>query len=197
MKFISPIGAECTAAEALAADGRTKAGYRQIIEHGESIRFDVFAADAAPASRQSLYLTDAEGPASIDAMLQEEITSRAKVQGKKPSEYLASLSTIALTKIVTEVAERFLAQAGANGTAKALAVDSNPMFRAAIDVQHAAHDTKFDNLGDAAPAFDRERAAFLLQSAFNTGLQVAGLSPARQTASPVADSAAFAAARYS
>ncbi len=56
-KFISPIGTPCTIDEAKPG-GRLRAGYKELLDDGEYLPFNVMFRDAAPARSAAVFLTD-------------------------------------------------------------------------------------------------------------------------------------------
>ena len=137
-----------------------------VLKDGEALHFSINLIDSA-AHR----ITDAER-ASIDAMVREGIEAAANLQGKKASEWLITAQPLDIEKIITKAAKAYVTALGGEAIAKSFALDS--AVRIIVDAQHGAHDGKFQFMGDAAPAFDRERATFLARSKFGLHLGDSG-----------------------
>jgi hypothetical protein len=126
----------------------------KVLEDGERLSFDIAFRDAAPKGR----------PASIDATVKEAIEQQAKLANQKPAAWLANASARDIERIIEGAAKAHVSALSGEGVARGFAFDS--IVRRLVDGEHARHDAKFAFLGDAAPAFDRERAEFLARAKF-------------------------------
>lgn len=69
-KFISPIGTPCTIDEAKPG-GHLRAGYKELLEDGEYLHYDIMMLDGA-SPRRSVYLTDSSADAALRAYVDRE-----------------------------------------------------------------------------------------------------------------------------
>lgn len=108
MKFIESIsGRQVDAATALFSDGRTKPGYREILEDGETVRRNMMFMDAAKPTQ----------PKSIDEALRQLFATLAKQQNTSVEEMLAAMEQTKLEELAADVARQFVSGIAGSGVA--------------------------------------------------------------------------------